>query len=54
VRTVEDSNDASFGALRTEAAAGAALDFCQHMIPVHRVFDSVWRDEDVTIELRHR
>ena len=54
MRAVEDSNDAAFGALRTESAAGPALNFCQDMVAVHGVFDGVARNEDVAIELRHR
>src|SRR6267143_4826133 len=53
MRPVQNSDDAAFGALRTRAATGAALDSCQHVVPVHRVFDRAGRDKDVTIELWH-
>src|SRR5580693_3278181 len=54
MRAVEDSNDASFGALRTRNAARASLDFGENMVTVHGVFDGVARDEDVAVQLRHR
>ena len=54
MRTVEDSNDAPFGALCTRSAARAPLDLYKHMVPVHRVFDSIGRNEDVPVELRYQ
>jgi hypothetical protein len=50
---IEDSKDAALGALRTRDAA-QTLNLCQNMIAMHGVLDSVGRDEDVAIELRHR
>src|SRR6267143_424168 len=51
MRPVQNANNAPFGALRAGGAA-EALDFGQHVVAMHRVFDRVARDEDVTIKLR--
>jgi hypothetical protein len=47
-----DSNDAAFGALRTGRAA-EPLNFCHNAVAVHGVFYSVWRNENITVKLRH-
>jgi hypothetical protein len=54
MRAVEDSNDATFRALRAGNAAWASLDFGENMVTVHGVFDGFAGDEDVAIQLRHR
>src|SRR4029077_1378564 len=54
MRAIEDSNDAAFGALRSGAGTGAALNFCQDMVAVHGIFDGVARNENISVELWHR
>jgi len=49
----QDSNDAAFRALRAGDAA-QTLNLCQNVVTVHGVFDGIARDEDITVELRHR
>jgi len=52
VRAVEDSNDATLGALGARDAA-QALDLCENVIAVHGVLNGVAGDEHIAVELRH-
>src|SRR5439155_5249919 len=50
--TVENSQDASFGALGARDAS-QALNLCEDMIAVHGVLNGVAGDEDIAVELGH-
>jgi hypothetical protein len=49
----QDSNDAAFRTLRT-ANTAQTYDLGQNVIAVHGVSNSVARDENIAVELRHR
>jgi len=52
VRAVEDSNDATLGALRA-GDASQALNLCEDVIAVHGVLNGVAGDEDIAVKLGH-
>ena len=53
MRSPKNAQYSPFGALRVSRAADA-LNFYQHAIPVHRVFDAIARDEHIAIQPLHR